>query len=340
MPADERSASGSGSSVLGNRFDAMFVVLSILLMIGLAWDFRIHAAGVSFEEEGFFTIPHLIVYTAGVAIAALLGGVIIRNHRAGADWLDAIPVGYRLGLVGILLFGAAGVADFVWHTSISHEDTALEALVSPPHLGLAVGGVLFLSSPLRAAWRREGTPSGLGIVPALLSASFVLSIVVVFGTYTNPITATQILQDTPLGRIVGLGAMAVFPAALVGAMLALIRRFELPVGALTLMLFVPGMVSVGTHGIVELLLPMLAAGAVADALVAVAPPTLDRPLSVRAFGAVVPVAFAGTFFLVVELQWGIQWTTHLWTGAIAVAGLGGLLLTYAILPDGRRGPGA
>lgn len=322
----------------GVRFDALFVTLSVVLMLGLAWDFRVHAGGVTFEEEGFWTVPHMIVYGGGAGIAALLGTTVLLGRRRGLSWGEAVPTGYGMGLVGLVLFGLAGAGDFVWHTVISHEDTTLEAMTSPPHLGLAVGGALFLSSPLRAAWRREGQPLGFRLVPALLSLSFVLSIAVVFAAYVNPLAATQILWEPRVGRLLGLAGMVVFPVVILAASLALVGRFELPMGALTVTFLVPGLVSVGTNERVELLIPLLIATLVADLLVRFLPPTADRPRSLRLFGFLVPVTFALVYFLVVEIWHGLApvWTTHLWTGATMIAGLSGLLFTYALVPDGKQ----
>lgn len=321
----------------GVSFDALFVAASTALMVGLAWDFRIHAGGVDFSEEPFFTASHTIVYGAGVGIALLLGASIATDRRRGAGFLEAIPTGYALGVLGLFLFAASGVADFAWHTVISHEDTSLESLVSPSHLGLAVGGVLFLSSPLRAAWRRPGRPEGLAFAPAAISASYVLSIVAIFATYLNPIAATQTMNDTEVGRITGMGAFAAYSLLLLGFAIAVNRRFTPPpFGTFTPAFAIPGLVAAGTNGYFEFLLPGLVAGLVADGFSQRSPPTPRSPASLRIFGAVVPIAFVGTYFLVLEQWHGIAWETTLWTGAITVAGIAGLLFTYAILPDGAR----
>jgi hypothetical protein len=334
-------ASGDGAAegrpYEGVRFDALFVALSVGLMVGLALDFNVHADGVGFEDEGFWTAPHVLVYGGGLGLAAVLGSTVLGNRRHVDGWRAAIPVGYGLGLVGLVLFGVAGGADFVWHTVISHEDTALEGMTSPPHLGLAVGGGLFLTSPLRAAWRREQA-RGWALLPALCALSFALSIAVIFTAYLNPLAATQVLWSPDVGRNMGLAGMVAFPAVLLAVSLALVRRFELPAGALTLVFLGPGVVSVGTNGNVELLLPVVAAGLVADCVVAVRRPVPANPRALRLFGAAVPVTFAASFFATVALWHGLLpvWTTHLWTGAVAVAGIAGVLLTYAVYPDCRR----
>lgn len=280
----------------------------------------------------------MLVYSGGAGIATLLVGTILARRRAGDSWGEAIPVGYTVGLVGLVLFGLSGAADFVWHTAISHEDTALEGVTSPPHLGLATGGALFLSSPLRAAWRRQSQPTDHRLLPALLSLSFVLSIVVVFAVYLNPLAATKILYTPRLGAIMGLSAMVTFPLLLLGTSLTLLRRFTLPPGALTVTFFVPGVVSVGTNGHFVLLIPLVLTAVIADLFVMIAPPTFDRPHLLRLFGLLVPLTFSSVYFVVLSVRYGLEpvWTTHLWTGGVVISGLSGLLFTYALLPDSQR----
>lgn len=322
----------------GVRFDGLFIIISLILMVGLALDFRVHAEGVSFADESFWTNPHLLVYFGGAGIATLLVGTIIAQRRAGDSWIEAIPIGYALGLAGLVLFGVSGAADFVWHTAISHEDTALEGVTSPPHVGLATGGALFLSSPLRAAWRRQSQPTDYRLLPALLSLSFVLSIVVVFAVYLNPLAATQILDTPRLGVIMGLSAMVTFPLILLGTSLTLLRRFSLPPGALTVTFLVPGLVSVGTNGYFVLLIPLVITTVIADLFVMISPPTFDRPRLLRLFGLLVPITFSSVYFAVLSIWYGLEpvWTTHLWTGGVVISGLSGLLFTYALLPDSQR----
>jgi len=196
-----------------------------------------------------------------------------------------------------------------------------------------------IRSPLRTTLRREGSPPRIALLPALLSLSFCLSILVVFLAYANPLTATQTVYGSPrLGRTMGMAGMIVFPTVLLGSSLALVRRFELPPGALTLTFFIPGLVSVTTVEVYELLVAVLVTGIVADLFVTLAPPTPSRPRSLRLFGAFVPMSFAGTFFFVVATWYDLArvWSTTTWSGAIIVAGLSGVLVTYAIVPDGRH----
>lgn len=227
-------------------------------------------------------------------IAAVLAGVTFTNRRRGASFLEAVPAGYGPGVLGVLIFGPGGVGDFFWHSTVGFEQ-GVEALTSPSHLSLAVGAVLFLSSPLRATWRRSGTPSAAEVLPVLL----------------------------------------------VGTGLALSRRFELPFGALTFVFLGPGLIALAVNPeYAPLLLAFVVAGLVGDLLVRVAPPAPGRALSLRLFGAAVPLSFALTFFVVAEavLPRPVAWTVDVWTGSVFLAGLGGVIVTYMTVPDATLEP--
>ena len=328
-------SSGATSLLDGWTLDGVVATLSLLMVTGVALDFRAHAGGLSFEEEGFLTPEHAFFYSMFLGIAAVLFAATYRNRRAGATWVSAVPDGYGWAAVGVLLFGVAGLADFGWHSAFGFEE-GVEGLTSPSHLSLATGAVLFLSSPLRAAWRRETDPDGVELLPAVVSMGLALSILALFSLYVNPLV--QVYADSAgyAAMSLGLAGLLLFPAILVGASLALARRFDLPPGALTLAFLPSALASTVTHGHFEYALAAVVAGLVGDGLVRIARPTPGNPLAMRAFGALVPMAFAVSYFAVVESKAGIAWSVHVWTGAIVLAGMAGLLLTYAVVPDGTR----
>lgn len=96
----------------------------------------------------------MFFYAAFLCIAGLLFWGTYARRRAGRDWIRAVPPGYAFAVLGVLVFGFGGVGDFVWHSAFGFEES-FEALVSPSHLTLAVGAVLFLSAPMRAAANRD-----------------------------------------------------------------------------------------------------------------------------------------------------------------------------------------
>lgn len=58
------------------------------------------------------------------------------------------------------VFGLGGVLDLLWHTAFGVEQ-GIDALLSPSHLTLFVGGMLLLTAPVRGAWTAPDGGVGL-----------------------------------------------------------------------------------------------------------------------------------------------------------------------------------
>lgn len=315
------------------HFDLAVAALSAVMIAGLTWDFYRHAAdAISFAEEGFLTLQHAIVYAAFLGIAVLIGGATVAERRRGADWIAAVPSGYRLGVLGVAIFALGGVGDLLWHSAFGFE-ASTEVLVSPSHLALAAGGALFLSSPLRAVWARHEAPSGLAMVAVVLSTAFVLTVLSLFGGLVNPILQPLAAYGTPASINQGLVAYMVYPALFVGTGVTLARRFSLQSGTLTAVFGLVGLFCGLANGHLPYALAAVVTGLVADAAVRWRRPTPANPRALRLFAGLLPVAFVGTHLLVVELQSGIAWSIHLWPGSVVVSALFGLLVSYAIVPS-------
>lgn len=318
----------------GWHFDALVATLSLLMMFGIALDFRVHFAGISFAEEGFFTPEHVFFYTSFLCIAAVITGSIVRNRLRDGSWTSAVPPGYVLGLAGVSIFAFGGFGDYLWHSTFGFEE-GVEGLTSPTHLMLATGAALFFSSPLRSAYKRGDSGSGLKMVPALISMSLVITVVNFFSAYINPVMNSTGHHETQ--NALGIVALFTYPAVLVGAALVLLSRFDLPVGALTFTFAVPAFLATIIDDLFLLVLPAVAAGLVGD-LINRRMRTKDKNIlgfvpPVRLFGAFVPVAFTLSYFASIEYVWGITWSIHIWAGTVYLAATAGLLLTYAVVPS-------
>ena len=64
------------------------------------------------------------------------------------------------------MIGAVG--DMVWHIVFGFE-VSVEALLSPTHLLLALGGTLIVTGPVRAAWQRTRSGGWSSLLPALIA---------------------------------------------------------------------------------------------------------------------------------------------------------------------------
>ncbi|NUR14788.1 hypothetical protein [Terrabacter sp. C0L_2] len=104
--------------------------------------------------DTFFSPWHAALYGSFTALALLLGTATMVARRRGARWRRAVPAGYAAGIAGVAVFAAGGVLDMLWHVAFGIE-VGIDALVSPTHLLLLVGGVLLLSSPFRSVSRRS-----------------------------------------------------------------------------------------------------------------------------------------------------------------------------------------
>lgn len=335
--ARSRRPAGPGSLLAGWRLDAAFSVLALWMTVGVTLDFRVHSRGISFAEEGFFTTSHVLFYAAFLAIALLIGAATYAERRRGADWVTAVPDGYRAGLLGVFLFALGGPGDLLWHSAFGFEQ-GVEALTSPTHLLLATGAALFLSSPLRAAWRRDVDGSLRTQLPAVVSATLLLTVVAFFTLYGSPLANPLAGYATEHGdRALGVLSVVTFAASVTGFCLALLRGFRLAPGAFTLSLGGVGTAVSAIGGNFQFVPAMVLTGLVADALVRTLRPAPDRAPAWRAFAAAVPLVLAASYFATVEVTTGIVWSTHVWTGTVASAVLAGLLVSYATVPT-ARGP--
>jgi hypothetical protein len=235
-------------------------------------------------------------------------------------------------------------------------------LVSPSHLMIAVGATLFLSMPLRSAWLRQGRVGGLATVPVVVSSSLVLTIVTLFGGFLVPLiepyptmvyTETSSTELAPLltSAMIEQAAMSLvaYSVFLLAVVLVLTRRFRLPPGAFTATFGVSAGGIVLISGESLLVLPAVVAGVVADAVSLVRPPTAENVRALRTVAVLLPVALAIAYFVVVEVQYGVDfrspfaaeevWSPHIVGGCIVLPGLAGLGLSYLVTPglNGREG---
>src|SRR5690242_3638600 len=200
------SAQETAQPISSLRFDWIMVGVSIWWMGGLFIDGWAHSNIPQLET--FFTPWHAVLYSGYLAVAiTLIVRIILNLQRAavGSDgstpslvvavraslrgnrWRQAIPTGYGLSLLGVGIFLISGIGDMTWHLIFGIERST-EALLSPTHLGLALGIGLALSGPLRAAWRRfDGASSWRQLGPAILSLTFTFSLLTFFTSYANPL---------------------------------------------------------------------------------------------------------------------------------------------------------
>ena len=292
--------------------------------------------------ETFFSPWHAIFYAGFLVSTLVLARLVARSQRGGRLDPALVPVGYGLGLVGVAMFVAGGVADGVWHTMFGVE-VSVAALLSPSHLLLLSGGLLMVTSPVRSAWSSPDLPArapALALLPALWATALTTAVVLFFFQYLSafvsraPSTPTLQGPDGLLTTIVGLASVLVTNLIVVAPVLVLARRWRLPFGTVALVatLGAAGLTSLREFALGALVPAMLAGGLAADLLVARLRPGPDRPGAFRAAAVLVPLLLWGAWMAVYALAYGIAWPPELWAGVLGMAGLSGLGLSVLVLP--------
>ena len=322
----------------GVRYDWLFSVLGVIFVGGAFLDGWAHNHGK--VDNSFFTVWHAFFYSGFLVIALLLAGTLWRNRRRGVAWHAALPAGYAVSMLGILIFAAGGVGDMLWHEIFGIE-ADIDALFSPSHLVLALGMNMTITGPLRAAWARPGyrlTWRTAG--PMLLALASLISGFTFLLMASHPLTANiagaEHSYTNRIGQIAGTSSILLTTALLMGPTLLVLRRWRLPAGSLilvwglnTLAMFI---VNWSHDYTLWLACAMLAAIIVIEAVRLRMEPLAEQPGAFRRFAALAPVLLMGSYFLALPFTEGTRWSIHMLTGIVVEAGIAGWLLSYLVLP--------
>ena len=335
--------SPSLSSTLSSlRFDWLMALLGVWLIGGLYLDGWAHNHNPDLET--FFTPWHGVLYSGFLIQAAVLAGVFVNQWRHGKPLTQTLPPGYGLSLIGAGLFTIGGVADMLWHIRFGIE-IGVEALLSPTHLILAMGGSLLISGPLRAAFQRAAG-SWPDSLPMIISTVTLYCILTFFSVYANPFANTWVTTfDRPangynyITQAIGIISYLFQSALLSAVLLIILRNNQLHPGHLTLMLAVNAGATVLINDIFLSANPLwlfvvgLIAGLLADGLLWLLKPSIANLRGLRLFSAAVPALLYSSYFIALILTTGLWWSIHLWTGAIFLAGAMGWLVSYLVIPS-------
>jgi hypothetical protein len=344
------------------HFDWIMVGVSVWWLGGLFIDGWAHSNIPQLET--FFTPWHAVFYSGYLAVALTLlvqillnlrtsalniGGntpslvTLVRESLHGNRWLRAIPTGYELSVLGLAIFGVCGIGDMTWHIFLGIEHNT-EALLSPTHLGLALGIGLALTGPLRAAWYRSGgTPSWRLLGPAILSLTFTFSLLTFFTAYASPLVTPWPIIQASNSSTRGITDILLITAVTMGCVLLAIRRWRLPFGTFAFLFGLNGalMAVFSPHSLLISFPTALLGGLAADIEYRFLQPSLDQPASVRLFAFLVPATFYALYFVDLAIvgpiifQAGILWSAPFWAGAPVIAGITGFLLSFVMLPPAQ-----
>ncbi len=331
------AAPAEAQAIGGPGFDRWVSAASLWYVGGLFLDGWAHNHGM--VDQTFFTPWHAILYSGFAVVSAVILGAVLMNRRAGYGGLRAIPRGYELSVLGILVFAGGGVGDLVWHTLFGIE-ADIAALLSPTHLVLALGLGLIVTGPLRAAWLRnpDRISSLAEALPAILSLTFMLSLLTFFTQYADPITHSFAdKQAGDAGQVLGIVSILLQSAILMSIVLVVVRRWRLPVGTFALMFALNDAsksVLADRSPVIAVVLIGGLTGLIVDLVYRGLDPSPTRRREFRIFAFAAPVVVYSIYFAGLALANGVVWVIHLWAGSIVIAGIIGWLLSYLVVPPG------
>src|SRR6266446_613074 len=248
---------------------------------------------------------------------------------------ELLPDGYGVSLLGTVLFAIGGVLDLVWHRRFGVE-FSVAALFSPPHLFLMFTGGLIVSGPLRAAMRRGGNRATW---PAIISGALTLSMLTFFLQFDQPLIDRWAAGTMPDARgplwmeeELGMIGLILYAAMVAGLLVLLLRRFELPIGTVTVILTINALLVSPVANHTELVLVAIVGGVAGDLFFYVLRPSPARPYAFHAFLFLTPAALTASYFIVLASTTGIWWEPNIWSGAVPVTGTVGWLVSFIALP--------
>ncbi|HSD12192.1 MAG TPA: hypothetical protein VLC10_01420 [Patescibacteria group bacterium] len=331
-------AQAAGTPAPSPKFDWLMTVLGLWFAGGVFLDGWAHNH-LDSALETFFTPWHAVMYSGFAACGLALFLAALMNRRKGFPWKRSLPPGYMPSLAGAIVFAGGGGFDVFWHLTFGIEKD-VEALLSPAHLILAVGAVLILAGPFRAAWRNPQPPRGLvASLPMILSMAFAVSIVSFMTQFAHPVRhlaagmkPAEAMADLQQGRAAA--GFIVQLSLLTGLALLAARRWgkALPMGALAIVFGVNMLGMSFMSDEQRLVIGAALAGLFADWKLRYLSPSPERPRAFRMFAAEVPAAYALAVFLSIMATAKLWWSVHMWAGTIAMAGIAGLFLSYLLVP--------
>jgi hypothetical protein len=310
------------SRVATDRFQTVYVALCAAVVVGGYVDGWAHRHLAS-TLETFFTPWHALLYGAFGATAAGLFAAILAGRSTAGSWRAAIPRGYGWAVVGALAVGIGGFLDLGWHAMFGIE-VSVEALLSPTHLLLAGGFFLMFAAPVRAYQASNATqlpwrvPAGVALVVA--NVMFITQ-------YLNPFAEYYPAYDVDSGLVPGIAAILIQSAVLAGGLVVLAWLGQLRLGMAGLPIVLPA-VGIAVIADTEIVIgAALIAAVVLEILIA----RLDGRVAQRDLRWIVPLMLAvlwAAYEGILQLGFGLNWSAHVWAGAIALGAITGWLVVY------------
>ena len=337
-----------GAAPRSATLDLLVGIVGLWLAGGFLLDSWAH---LHIAIESFFTPYHATFYSAMVAGTVILAIAARRNYQLGFTGWNVLPAAYQSALWGVPIFFAGGIGDLIWHTFFGVEDR-VEAVTSPTHLIIGMGVLLVAGGPIRSALSSRGALTTLrSQLPLLFALATWLEFIHLGTAYAFDPGAAQ-MYAPPDGVAYGpdyftntsfvlfktgsgIAVVILQSLVLMGFCVWMVSRFRLRPGALTVFFVLGnGMIAAAltndTPMLATYLIMSVVAGIAGDVIVARFRPGPLRPAAFGAFGALVPGAYFGTYFLVTALDGGFWWSWTLTLGAIVWSMLCGVALALLV----------
>ena len=311
-----RAAWRAEPTPMSRRDEWSVVVFGGWMVTGLFLDGWAH--GVE-KPESFFSPWHLVLYSgfgAAMVFAAIDG--FLTRARGERTRMDPLLI------AGIVAFAIAGVGDMIWH-EIFGVEVDVEALLSPTHLMLMVGGILMATTPVRAAWA-DADPQRVASLRSFFPTIFAITITVALASFflmfASAFVQLPIADRGELGTTHGVTSVLVTNLLLLAPLVIVLRRWAPPFGTFTSLFGTVAFAMIGLEGFERpaLIVAPLLAGVTADILA-------RRRTDLRLIVTAVPAVMWTAWFVVLAATDSLPWTVELWTGSIVLAVLSGLGLT-------------
>ncbi|HKZ42701.1 MAG TPA: hypothetical protein VJ044_17185 [Candidatus Hodarchaeales archaeon] len=315
-------------------FDMLVVLLSYWFLVGLFWDGWSHIHNL---PETFFTPSHLLLYSGFGATAFLVVLSTIIGRKRGLSLFSAVPKGYEWSLVGIILFATAGGIDMMWHEIFGIE-ADLEALLSPPHLLLALGAGMLVTGPIRATAMRYLTEDKQGwqtLGPLIFASAGLLSWLTFFTMFMNPFTfgyaisAVSSPEDVSSLQV-GAASILFYGVLLTGILLVILARFSMPLGGFTAIIGINSILMAYLQDRYFMILIGILAGILLDIAFYIAKHTLHKDTIIRMFGGLIPFTFFAFYAIIIAVFDSIAVAETLLFGIILLSAIFGFLSSYLV----------
>jgi hypothetical protein len=314
------------------RDDFVAAMCSIWMVGGLFTDGWAHR---NQKPETFFSPWHGVLYSGFIASALWLLKVVRGGQSSGHTGRAAIPIGYGFRVIGVAIFGVAGVTDFAWH-SIFGIEVNTEALLSPPHLALFTGGLLMAAGSITSSLARESMPTATwrSMGSVIAAVTFVLSTVGFFVMYLSPYDYGHFDRGTfaEIGgnrwlmnqtRSGGVASILIFTLLMTATLMWLTNHIALPPGSLLIVMAVPALLqsALTSFELVHRVSGVVVAGIVAELTWPLVRRRIDHRLTMACWiGGLMTLTWFVMFGAIAAIE-GLAWSAEFWSGSSILAGL-------------------